>query len=400
MHAPPAELLKLLKAFLLMTVSILSISPSYAQDALLDLYESQALNPGPEKQDNFLAERYKLPTEPSSPERLIESEESGESHNASLFFSQQEIQKRSLKIKSIFEELDGRFEPTSRSSEGIFFSNPEEDSLLSPFATEKLFGSAQDESRLEVSAKQSFVAPNNGLVGSVGERRTFQVALKGGKLNQPASAMFEARRLFPDNVNLSLEERKKNWEITLLYFQGTDNSLGELVSGKVDALSYNGVGVNVGRVILRDFQGWPLDLVASIGTLYHHELGDQSDTLQNTFMVKLAWKQFPWNEYVRTRIEAGTGVSYAWSIPMTEQINQDGRSSANLLNYNEINLGLHMQDLTKLFTGREHDFLEDTWLMGGILHRSGAWGFYGDDSNGDPIEGGSNYLWIGLRVYR
>jgi len=198
------------------------------------------------------------------------------------------------------------------------------------------------------------------------------------------------------------------WEVTPFFVNNTSSSLGEtLRNDNIDYVGTYALGVNVGRVLLHDVGGKPLDGVLTMGLLWHDEQGFQDNFLHHTVLFKGVWKEFPWSNHMRTLVEIGTGASFTWRISRAEQENRstDGqfRGSRNLLNYNEFSLGFHTGDLVKLTTGKELESLEKVWFMMGIIHRSGAWGAWGKSRNPatgetEGVLGALNSYYFGIKT--
>lgn len=198
----------------------------------------------------------------------------------------------------------------------------------------------------------------------------------------------------------SITNEPNRWRFGVHYFQGTTNDFAEAITGRWDTIDPNGARVNLSYLIADNLWDLPLDFLVDGGLMWHNEMDIQDDVLQTTLSIKFAWTGFPWNEYLRTRIAICQGLSYASSIPITEQINRGGRSSKNLLNYLEPSISLNVGDFTQLIGlgPKRSNPIYNTWLVGSVPHRSGFLGLYGNDDNGDPITGGSNYLSIGLEM--
>jgi len=199
------------------------------------------------------------------------------------------------------------------------------------------------------------------------------------------------------------------WEVTPFYVINTSNTLAESLRHEdIDYLDSYALGVNFGKVLIRDPWGLPVDGIATTGLIWHNEAGFQDNFLQHTVLLKWSWKQFPWSFHLRTRFEIGTGASFTWKISEAEQKNRtvDGQyeGSRHLLNYNEFSLGFNVQDLIGLVNSeaRDNESLDRLWLMMGITHRSGAWGLWGESTHPvtcerQGVEGAWNAYYIGLK---
>lgn len=194
------------------------------------------------------------------------------------------------------------------------------------------------------------------------------------------------------------------WRFGLHYFQGTSNDLGDVFTGSIDALAQNGLRFTAARVLANDLWNTPIDVLAEGGIMWHDEKGKQPNLFQYTLGLKFVWDEFPWDCHLRTRLGFTTGVSYAEHIPIAEQVNRGGKSSSHLLHYLDFSLAFNCADISRLtrlellFPGDDASGIDNVWLTVGVPHRSGAWGLYGDDNTGEAIQGGSNYLSVGIEA--
>lgn len=198
----------------------------------------------------------------------------------------------------------------------------------------------------------------------------------------------------------------KRYSLRFLYGVATDNSLGDLVQGQVDVIRETQVyGLELGRVVSEDFLDFPVDLSANLGVLYHLADGDPSGVFQFNLYVKAEWTEFWWSEWLRTRVGVGEGLSVVDQVTFSEELRRDGQGSRKLLNYLDFSLSLNAADLGEV-TGLEHllgykaDWLEDTWLVANISHRSGIFGAFGRSTSAtgerNIVAGGDNILTVGI----
>ena len=145
-------------------------------------------------------------------------------------------------------------------------------------------------------------------------------------------------------------------------------------------------GVDFGRPLIEQVNGWPLDFVAWIGVQAHDERGRAQDGLQMNAHIKAYYYGFPWRDRVRTRVGFGAGFSMAQRVPLVEQEDQArrGREVSRFLNYLDPSIDVNVGDL---FGARR---LGKTWAGVGVSHRSGIFGASQILGN---INGGSNYLY-------
>jgi outer membrane protein len=144
--------------------------------------------------------------------------------------------------------------------------------------------------------------------------------------------------------------------------------------------------VDIGRPLVEQPHGWPVELDGYVGFLRHDENGLQRDSSQVNAYVKAYYWGFPWSRFVRTRIGFGAGLSYAQAVPFVEARDQAqrGRNTSKLLQYLDPTIDFSVGDL---FRAKR---LADTYLGVGVSHRSGVFGMsqlFGD------VNGGSNYIY-------
>ncbi|NNC89517.1 MAG: hypothetical protein HKN82_13760 [Akkermansiaceae bacterium] len=226
---------------------------------------------------------------------------------------------------------------------------------------------------------------------------TLQVATKGGRVMIPAAdADWSAEKPPADPF--------PRWRLRAEYFQSASNDIGNVFLGDASPIAQNGIAVGAGYVLAKDVCDLPLDLILQGTVMWHDEKGRQDNFLQYTASLRVEWTAFPWNSQLRTRMALASGLSYAEKIPFAEVVTRESRSSRHLLHYLEPSVSLNSGDLfrlmqlDRLFGGFDSSGMDQTWLVARILHRSGAWGTYGEDKLGNSISTGSNFLSLGLEM--
>lgn len=196
----------------------------------------------------------------------------------------------------------------------------------------------------------------------------------------------------------NLQKQKSSGKWRIKGFQGyyVDTKLNKIIQGNLAKRHKSKTdvrGIEVGRVIYENFKGWPLDIVGVLGIAQHNDKEFQGKFLAYTAGLKLEWKKFPWDKYVRTKIEFIEGVNYANKVPHFEGLHvrekNDGRDS-KLLNYLGVGIALNLGDLTR---SKE---LENCYIGAYAYHRSGVFGsvdLYGN------VDGGSNYQTASIECY-
>jgi len=147
------------------------------------------------------------------------------------------------------------------------------------------------------------------------------------------------------------------------------------------------VALEVGQVLAKRVNNWPLDIAGFIGLLKHEERGLQEDFWQISAYLKPYYYFGPWwRERLRTRFGFGAGIAYASRIPFAEQRDQAlrGRDTSKLLLYLDPTIDINIGDL---FRARE---LRETYVGIGVSHRSGI---FGSARLFNSVDGGSNYIY-------
>jgi outer membrane protein len=147
------------------------------------------------------------------------------------------------------------------------------------------------------------------------------------------------------------------------------------------------VSLDIGQVLVKGVNGWPLDIAGFIGFTRHLEDGTQPDFWQINAYFKPYYYFGPWwRDWLRTRFGFGAGISYASRIPFAEQRDQAirGRDTSKLLLYLDPTIDINVGDVFKSKSLRE------TYLGIGVSHRSGI---FGSSRLFNSVDGGSNYIY-------
>ncbi|MEA3522066.1 MAG: hypothetical protein U9R50_03755 [Campylobacterota bacterium] len=158
------------------------------------------------------------------------------------------------------------------------------------------------------------------------------------------------------------------------------NDFGQILSSQTNIHNTNVglIGID-GGYLLKRFEA-PFDIYIKGGLCRFLENDYQDDFFETTLYLKLYYNLDFYNQ--RIRFGVAEGVSYAFDIPIVEQIeaeeNED--SNSNILNYLEVSVDF---DIGKLLHVKA---LELTYLGYTLKHRSGIYGMINGVSRG-----GSNY---------
>jgi outer membrane protein len=149
--------------------------------------------------------------------------------------------------------------------------------------------------------------------------------------------------------------------------------------------------VQIGRPLIQNFQGLPIDIVGYVGLAHHDDNGLQANGLQVDLFMKAYYAGFPWQERVKTRLGMGMGVSLAQRVPYVEVSSQaaNGEQTSRLLHHLDPTIDVSLGDLIGSRT------LKDTYVGFGVSHRSGI--FKSSRLLGN-VTGGSNYIYSYLET--
>lgn len=141
--------------------------------------------------------------------------------------------------------------------------------------------------------------------------------------------------------------------------------------------------LHLGRMLIQDAGGWPVDLAAFVAVQRHFEKSTQDDFWSVMAYFKAYWTRFPWDRWVHTRLAIGSGLSYSEQITQMELHDQGRRDRGNwkLLNYLDPSFDVRVA--------------KETYVGIGVSHRSGAFGksqFLGN------VNGGSNYIYLSFET--
>jgi outer membrane protein len=141
--------------------------------------------------------------------------------------------------------------------------------------------------------------------------------------------------------------------------------------------------VHIGRKLIENAGGWPVDLAGFVGLQRHFEKSYGNDLWSVMAFFKAYWTKFPWDRYVHTRFGMGAGLSYSEQIGQMELRDQGrrGRGNWKLLNYLDPSIDVRVA--------------RETYVGVGVSHRSGAFGrseFLGN------VNGGSNYIYVSIET--
>jgi outer membrane protein len=144
---------------------------------------------------------------------------------------------------------------------------------------------------------------------------------------------------------------------------------------------------DIGQVLVRRLNGWPLDIQGFVSFVHHLERGLQEDFWQVQGYFKPVYSFGPWlGARLAPRLGLAAGISYASRIPFTEQRDQAtrGRDTSKLLLYLDPTVDI---SIGHLFGVRE---LRETFAGLGVSHRSGV---FGSSRLFNSVDGGSNYIY-------
>jgi outer membrane protein len=146
-------------------------------------------------------------------------------------------------------------------------------------------------------------------------------------------------------------------------------------------------GFSLGKTLLENLNGWPLDFVGYVNVILHHDRPFQKNGLELDVFLKAFYRGFPWSDRVLTRLGFGWGLSWSDPVPQAENSEQASRNrrTSRLLNYIEPSIDISLGDVFS-----KPDW-KQTFLGLSITHRSGM---FGNSQMLGRVDGGSNYLTV------
>ena len=180
--------------------------------------------------------------------------------------------------------------------------------------------------------------------------------------------------------------------IKLLYGQSTADGchLVKIVTARCFATSTEDrtdiAAIQIGKPLVQNFNGWPVDMVGYVGLTRHDERGLRPNGLQIDLFMKAYYHGFPWSERVKTRLGFGAGVSLAQRVPYIEASSAapSSKPSSRVLQYLDPSLDISLGDLIGSRA------LKETYIGFGVSHRSGI---FGASRLLGSVNGGSNYIY-------
>ena len=186
-------------------------------------------------------------------------------------------------------------------------------------------------------------------------------------------------------------------------------------------------GIKISKVIYENLRGWPVDLMISLGYFNHTEPKNKNvnpriisdypiytehnaknsdspnraeskneNIEEQTLSLGVSWKKFPWDKYIRTRLDLDFGVSYVHQIPYIDRARNPNSDVANLLGYLEFKIGLNLGDILHHlgFIKTRNSLAECYAGLGIINHRSTLFGVFDDGYRGT-----ANYIGTYIQCY-
>ena len=245
---------------------------------------------------------------------------------------------------------------------------------------------------LELGALASYrLSPRWQVLGSIGATQWASGVRNSPVVEdglQPEAMLGLLYTFKPDQPS---EWDRKPLIVRLGYGQSTDCDLLPILAGCTDVNTQDDtsiVQIDVGQILVRRLNNWPLDLAGFIGFVKHEERGLQEDFWQVNGYFKAYYYFGPWwRDTLRTRFGFGVGISYASRIPFSEQRDQAlrERDTSKLLLYLDPTIDINIGDVFKAKDLRE------TYVGIGVSHRSGV---FGSSRLFNSVNGGSNYLYL------
>ncbi len=171
-----------------------------------------------------------------------------------------------------------------------------------------------------------------------------------------------------------------NYSFRLAGGMADSNDFGQILSSQISPHKTNTTLIGIdGGYLLKHFET-PFDIYIKGGLYRFLENAYQDDFFETTLYLKLYYNLALCSQHIRFGI--GEGISYAFAIPMVEQMEAEEEEdhNSNILNYLEVSVDFN---IGKIFHIKA---LEFTYLGYTLKHRSGIYGLINNVEHG-----GSNY---------
>jgi hypothetical protein len=173
-------------------------------------------------------------------------------------------------------------------------------------------------------------------------------------------------------IPLSAEGAEKDGALSLYYGRLTDEQLTTTATGDFRFENAYFVDLGASRKLYTRQDRFNVEIEGQIARHF-----EKQDNWEFCFVAYLRWLRFPWNEHLNTSFAAGTGLSYATSVPEIE---------AKFYHRTSQFLGALMFE----FAFSRPRAPQWSWVVG-IHHRSGASGTF------SGVRGASNAWATGIR---
>ena len=178
--------------------------------------------------------------------------------------------------------------------------------------------------------------------------------------------------IFSSFIPFTAADAERDWALTLYSGRLTDSGIGETATfnSKFENAYFIDLGLSRRLYTFRDYFNLEIE-----GQIAKH-FGAQ-DQWEFNLVGYFRWLLFPWDEYLDTSFAAGTGLSWATSVPKIEAKNYD--EAVRLLGALMFEFAFSLPRVPQ-------------WsLITGIHHRSGAGGVF------SGVRGASNAWAMGIR---
>lgn len=185
-------------------------------------------------------------------------------------------------------------------------------------------------------------------------------------------AVFAAEQSNQDNLT-----QDKPWAVLGYYGRLTNNEMLEVMTFDASFTDESLYSLEISRELdannslRRFFQPIISSLSAALNLTYRNDPVGPIYEIDPYLLFQ--WTNFPWNNYVKTSIGIGEGLSYVTKVPQAEA--ENSTETQNLLNFLMFEIGVAMPS---------HPEWE---ILGRVHHRSGVFGLYTTGNSGSTAVG-------------
>lgn len=198
-------------------------------------------------------------------------------------------------------------------------------------------------------------------------------------------------------------ENRRKYSFTRITGIDSGGPINLVYDGVIDIGKYNTLvtGIEVGKVIIHNLNGWPIDVLAVVGGFFYDESDYQKSFVGAIIGIRFDYKgKFNFRgRKVKWRFSFTEGIGYRDGIPYMEQVNAAGKAKYVDLEYipeTRVSNFLGFRFEVDLFDIFKKPFFRDSYFGIGLHHYSTAGGYIpwaSDAPVGKNVDASSNWYY-------